>query len=98
MASNECTPSTTWAYRKVKISRRLQGSPAQRAKRSSGSRLPRVDPKDSHTIVVTYRGGAEAWWRLDARGQTYVAPGHLALHDALMYIFDGNPGVARGGR
>lgn len=97
MGSNECMPSTTWAYRKVKISRRLQGSPEQRPKGTFGSKRRPVDPKDPHTIRITYRGGAEAWWALEYQGELYVAPGHLAIHDAFMWFLDGNRGVATGG-
>lgn len=93
---NECTPSTTWTWRTVKVKRRPQGTNTARRSRSSGPRLPKVDPRDAHSIRVTYRGGAEAWWKLEARGRVYIAPGHLALHDALMFIMDGNPGVSQG--
>jgi len=95
--SNECTPSTTWEYRKVKISRRLQGSAAERPKGSSGGKRPHVDPKTPHSIRITYRGGAEAWWKIEYQGEVFVAPGHMAIHDVFMYFLDGNRGVASGG-
>lgn len=47
-------------------------------------------------IVVTFRGGTEAWWRVDARGETYILPGYLAIHDVFTWINEGNPGVSRG--
>lgn len=96
-AQYECSPSTTWAYRKVKIQRRPQGSAKRRPKGSSGPLLRRRDPKEALSMRVTYRGGAEAWWKIEARGEVYIAPGHLCLHDVMMSINDGNPGAARGG-
>lgn len=98
MATNECTPSTTWEYRKVKISRRLQGSAGASAGGRPPKRLARRDPHERLSIVVKYRGGAEAWWLVEARGERYTFPGHLAMHDVLMFISDGNLGVAKGGR
>lgn len=96
MQSNECTPSTTWAYRKVKISRRPQGSATRRPKGSSRGRLSRRDPKERLSIVVKYSGGAEAWWVIEARGERYLAPGHMCIHDVMTFINDGNPGVSQG--
>lgn len=97
MPSNECTPSTTWAYRKVKISRRPPGLQQERPKGSSGPRRRPVDPKLSHSIVIEYRGGAEAWWKIRYQGEIYVAPGHMAVHDVFMWFLDGNRGAASGG-
>jgi hypothetical protein len=39
--------------------------------------------------VVTYRGGAEAWWSIKARGRVWRRPGTLALHDVLQDVLDG---------
>jgi hypothetical protein len=37
---------------------------------------------------VTYRGGAESWWLIDARGSIGVFPGHAALEDVMAQIFN----------
>ena len=38
------------------------------------------------TMMLTYRGGAEAWWEVKCRGRTYHFPGHLCLHDVMARI------------
>lgn len=38
------------------------------------------------TIRIRYRGGAEAWWEIEARGQTLRRPGHVAIHDLFREI------------
>lgn len=42
------------------------------------------------TVTVRYRGGAEAWYEVKARGRTWRFPGHVALHDAFDRISDGD--------
>lgn len=83
---NVCLGSTTWEFRKVKIK-----APAGRANPSGRrpgrfSGLQRRDPKTRLTISVTYRGGAEAWWLVEARGRSVAFPGHRALHDVMAEI------------
>lgn len=38
---------------------------------------------------MTYRGGSEMWWQLEARGRVWRRDGAIALHDVLQDIFDG---------
>lgn len=93
---NECTPSTTWEWRRVKVRRRPQGTSTARRRRSTGAQMAPRNAVDPLQIVVRYRGGAEAWWRIDARGETYIMPGWVDIESAFRMINDGNPGVSRG--
>lgn len=67
------------------MSRRPQG-PSKTAPKASISRLSVWDPKNPLTLMLTYRGGPEAWWEVKARGRTYHFPGHLALHDVMARV------------
>jgi len=81
-------PSTTWEWRQVKIKRRPQGTDTARAQRGRWRHLSRWPRKHHLTIRVTYRGGAESWWLIDARGSTGVFPGHAAIEDVMSQIFN----------
>lgn len=80
-------PSTTWAWRKVKMRPSAGGQErSSRAKRGFLRlyRMPRTEPV---RITVEYRGGAESWWLIKARGTHEVFPGHLSLEDVLSRIY-----------
>lgn len=47
------------------------------------SRSPRTLPV---RLTVTYRGGAESWWLIQARGESQVFPGHAALEDVMSRV------------
>lgn len=87
MPSEPCSeqpfPSTTFVWKKTKIKQRPAGQSTVRRRRSgflSLARWPRTRPL---RLTVTYRGGAEAWWLVEARGVKQHFPGHLALEDVL---------------
>jgi len=79
-------PSTTWAWRRVKV------TPPARAIRGSTAKpfrwfgLAHVRRAHKVTIVVTYRGGAQAWYLVEARGRHGAFPGDRALHDVVREI------------
>ena len=81
--ANKRTPSTTFEWRKVKISRAPQASTDSRPKGVPAALRARRDPRRPLTVTIVYRGGAEAWWELRARGMVVRRPGHVSLHDAL---------------
>lgn len=72
--------------------RRPQG-PQQRSPQGPiRARLSRWNPRERLTITVSYRGGAEAWYEIHARGRTYRATGVTALHDVMETLYnDGRP-------
>jgi hypothetical protein len=37
-------------------------------------------------MTVTYRGGAESWWLIEARGEHEVFPGHRCLDDVMARV------------
>jgi hypothetical protein len=78
--------STTFEWKKVKMSQRRQATQAARAERARRHALPRRDPRDKQTIVISYRGGAEAWVEIQARGTVWRYPGHVAIVDILRDI------------
>lgn len=88
--TDACSVSTTWAYRKIKLRSAPQANSTGRRRRSSRSSLRRRDARERLSIVITYRGGAEAWWLIEARGERWTFPGHRCLHDVLWSINEGN--------
>lgn len=81
-SSSTRSGSTTWEWRKVRIPGRPEGH------RDSTRRVPLAPRNDRIplTVVVKYRGGAEAYWELRARGRVYRLPGHMYLHDAMTVV------------
>lgn len=84
--TNKRTPSTTWGWRKVKIS---PAPPGRRGQPPEG-RHPALgctrDPRKPLSVTIVYRGGAEAWWELRARGIVLRRPGHVALDEVLRLL------------
>lgn len=89
--TNNSSLSTTWGWRRVKISRAPQASV------ESGRRPPQIrsrsrrNPRDPLTISISYRGGAECWWEIHARGCIIRRPGHNSLHDVLWELQGDQP-------
>lgn len=64
------------------------GTGTARRSRSAWSRLGPW-PRSRHlTLKVTYKGGSESWWLIEARGASGVFPGHLSLEDVMARIFN----------
>lgn len=85
---NSSSGSTTWDWRKVKI--RQAPEAEGRVERSESLRSLLGWPiRRPMTIRVKYRGGAECWWELHARGRMIRRPGSLALHDVLREFYGG---------
>lgn len=89
---NGCSPSTTFVWRKVKITPAPQAQGTARAKRArqAGKGDQRRGlPRQQITVGVRYRGGAEAWWELTYAGQTFRIEGYHLLHDVLRWVYEG---------
>ena len=86
--SNRRTQSTTYALKRVRITRRPA---ANKHSRRQASSLARRDKREPLTITVRYRGGPEAWWEIKARGQTLRYPGWLDLNAVLCEIYGVHP-------
>ena len=87
---NGCSPSTHLGALRAKMERSTEESqrPA-RSKAERPGRLPRRDPRQRLTLTVTFHGGSEAWWKLEARGREWRFPGHLCLAEALLRVNGG---------
>lgn len=48
--------------------------------------LPWRNPRDTLTITIKYRGGAEAWIEVKARGSAGRFPGYVQLFDVLKEV------------
>src|SRR5688572_16927230 len=87
--------STPWAWRRVKIGPAPQAnSDRERSEASQGSLTawPRRRPV---TLTLTYRGGPEAFWQIEARGRTWRRPGVIALHDLMVEVMAWQGGIPR---
>lgn len=85
--SNERTSSTTWAWRRVRMSTPPQAkSDRERSEAPQGSLLawPRGKPC---TVVLKYRGGPECWVEVRARGRIWRRPGTTALYDIVREVW-----------
>lgn len=89
--------STTWQWRRVKVQRRPEGSIT--ARRSRTARLWRTLPRgDRHkwvTVRIRWRGGAESWWLVEARGKVQAVQGWQALEDLMCAIHNEDNGDPR---
>jgi hypothetical protein len=86
---NVSSVSTTWALKRVKVGQAPQAGSHSPRKGSSLRSRSRLDPRKPLTISVTYRGGAEAWWEIRARGCIIRRPGWQSIHDVLWEISQG---------
>lgn len=76
-------PSTTYEWRKVKIVRPAGGQGTARRRRTGWLRLTRQPRTQPLRVTISYRGGAESWWWLEARGEKGAIPGHWTLDDVM---------------
>jgi hypothetical protein len=81
-------PSTTWQWKKVKMKPPPAGHSTARAQRGRWRHLARWPRTQRMTLQVTYRGGAESWWLVQARGSQGVFPGSAALEDIMSQVFN----------
>jgi hypothetical protein len=39
-------------------------------------------------VTIKYRGGAESWWLVTARGRSGAFPGHAAIEDVMAQVLN----------
>lgn len=78
--------STTWTWKRVKIARPAGGHSDSAAQPLRWYRLPPWPLRRPMTLSVKYRGGAEAWYEIHARGSSGRFVGSTALHDVMREI------------
>lgn len=90
---NGCSGSTTYVWKKVKITAPPRPTAPRRAERGSspgpaGPRRREMEPlRKPKNVQVRFRGGAETWWEITWGGVTKRFPGYVQLDDALLCIF-----------
>lgn len=93
-AANTRTPSTTYGWIYGKVRRPAGGQQARRPKGVHFKRLRSWNPREPLSIKVSYRGGAECWVEIHARGAEGRFPGHLPIYEVLRAVWnleDGGP-------
>lgn len=82
-------PSTTFVWKRAKMSRAPQASVNSQPK-AGISAFRRLPPwpwrRKSLHLTVTYRGGSECWFEIHARGHVLRRPGYTALVDVVKDI------------
>lgn len=76
-------PSTRYEWRKVKMSRSAGGQQHSAPKGRRFFHLPPWDWRRPTTVTMKYRGGAEGWIEVRARGSLARYPGYVQLIDVL---------------
>lgn len=84
--SNTRFTSTRWRDAKVRISTTAGGQKEREAKPRRWWGRSHRNPRDPLSLKISYRGGAECWYEIHARGSIGRFPGHVALHDVMTEI------------
>jgi hypothetical protein len=91
---NGCSASTHTDWEHVKIPRRPKGHGDRAESARQGverSRLLGRQARRPLTALVSYRGGAECWIEVRARGRIYRFPGWVSAYDVVMALNEGSP-------
>ena len=83
---NRRSGSHTWSSKPDKMRSGGAAGRAGASKTPPFRGISRRDWAEPLTIQVRYRGGAEAWWLVEARGRRQAFPGHLSLHDVMAVV------------
>ena len=78
--------STTWAYDSGEIGGSRREGKARVAKPRRWRSLNRRNPKAKLTLTIQFKGGAECWYLIEARGSSGIVSGAIALHDVMREI------------
>jgi hypothetical protein len=87
-------PSTTFAWKRVKVRRRPgpQGTArAQRAPSAESSTTARSaarSAREPFTVQMRYRGGAGVWWEVVYAGKTHRFDGGWCFHDVMRQLLN----------
>lgn len=78
--------STTWKWKQVRMARPPEAMSTAPRTGHRWRRLPRIDWRKPLHLTITYRGGAEAWVEIHARGDLGRYTGDTAIIDVLLDI------------
>lgn len=90
--SNTRSLSTTSSSDQVILEQPAR-APAKQSVRRAG--LPSLSPRDPRkrlSLVVSYKGGPEGWWLVEARGQHWLFPLCTPIGEALQKLSRGKSG------
>jgi hypothetical protein len=79
-------PSTTWAWKHVKLEEPTPPQGDSSVRRTERSRRPRRSPERPIWIKVTYVGGPRCFFTVEARGEVAYIPGDRALVDLMGFV------------
>lgn len=85
-ASEHTFGSTTWKWRRVKMTRAPQATGHSVPKGHRWRKLPRRDPRKPLALTIKLRGGPEGWVEVHARGDFARYPGSTCVLDILMDV------------
>lgn len=85
----EVVPSTTFVWKKVKMSPAPNGQEVQPAAGRRWRLLHPVRARSGVNVKLKLRGGAEGWVEVEARGQMGRFHGATGIYDVLMEIAQG---------
>lgn len=85
-STNGRSPSTTWAWRHVKIAPAPQANSTSSASESSLFSLLPWPRRKPLSVTLIYRGGPQAWFEVRTRGRVIRRPGDTALVDLMSEV------------
>jgi hypothetical protein len=86
--TNASSPSTTYGWRHVIIASPAASQRAQGPKGRRWRHLPPWNRRKKLEIKVLWRGGAEGWYQIEARGSMGRVTGDICLHDLMSEVFN----------
>jgi hypothetical protein len=86
-AENVCSVSTTFEWKRVRVSRPPEANSRERRKAPRWFGRPPWNRRDPITLKISYRGGAECWIEVHARGSVGRYPGHTQVIDLMKDIW-----------
>lgn len=94
---NTSSPSTTWAWKLIKIK---PSHPEGRRARSASTYAPnrRRDVSKPLDIKVRYNGGPESSWVIWTRGGCRRFPGHMRIDDVFTLLSEPRLGLGWSGQ
>jgi hypothetical protein len=84
--SEHTFPSTTWAWKQVRIARPPEATRTAAARGHRWRKLPRRNARDPLAITVKLRGGPEGWVEVHARGDFSRYPGYTSILDVVLDV------------
>jgi hypothetical protein len=86
--ANACLPSTTYAWKRVRIPGTPERARVSGSEATSSGRFSRTWPRrDPLTLTIKYRGGSEGWYEVRARGRVFRRPGWVDVETLMRDVY-----------